>query len=73
MKPNGFLIYSTCTINREENEDVIEEFLIKNKSFSLVPPNNSLNNFIVNKNFLRTFPHIHKMDGSFAAILKREK
>ncbi len=73
VKPNGFLIYSTCTINREENEDVIEEFLIKNKSFSLVPPKNSLKKFTVNKNFLRTFPHIHKMDGSFAAILKREK
>ena len=70
VKRNGFVIYRTCTINREENEEVINKFLKNNNSFSLVPPNTTFNKFIKNENFLRTFPHIHKMDGSFAAILK---
>ena len=70
VKQNGLLVYSTCTINREENEDVVEKFLLKNKDYSLIPPKNSLKKFIVNKNFLRTFPHMHQMDGSFAAIFK---
>jgi 16S rRNA (cytosine967-C5)-methyltransferase len=71
VKQNGLLIYSTCTVNREENEDVIKKFLIDNKSFVIIPPKDSYKNFTVNKNFMRTYPHIHKMDGSFAAILKR--
>jgi 16S rRNA (cytosine967-C5)-methyltransferase len=70
LKQDGYLIYSTCTINREENEDVIEKFLMSNKSFSLIPPKKSFKKFIKDENFLQTFPHIHKMDGSFAAILK---
>ena len=70
VKRNGYVIYSTCTINREENEDVIEKFLKHNKLFSLVPPKDSFKKFVKNENYLRTFPHIHKMDGSFAAILK---
>jgi len=70
VKQNGYIIYSTCTINREENEDVVDTFLASNKHFSLVPPDKKFKSFIKNENFLRTFPHIHKMDGSFAAILK---
>lgn len=71
VKQNGIIIYSTCTINREENEDVVEGFLENNNNFSIIPPDKSFKKFIKNENFLRTFPHIHKMDGSFATILKR--
>lgn len=70
VKQDGIIIYSTCTINREENEDVVERFLEKNENYSLLTPDKSFKRFIKKENFLRTFPHIHKMDGSFAAILK---
>ena len=33
VKPNGVLVYSTCTINKEENEDMIQQFLFKHPSF----------------------------------------
>jgi len=73
IKQNGNIVYSTCTINREENEDVIESFLEENENFILISPDKSFKKFNKNENFLRTFPHIHKMDGSFAAILKRKQ
>lgn len=35
VKPGGTLVYSTCTINREENENQIERFLKENKDFTV--------------------------------------
>lgn len=35
VKPNGFLVYSTCTINKDENENQIKEFITKHPSFSI--------------------------------------
>jgi 16S rRNA (cytosine967-C5)-methyltransferase len=37
VKPGGVLLYSTCTLVREENEGVVEAFLQKNSEFSLEP------------------------------------
>ncbi|WP_312354568.1 16S rRNA (cytosine(967)-C(5))-methyltransferase RsmB [Aminipila sp.] len=36
VKKGGILQYSTCTINKQENENVIKEFLRKNENFSIV-------------------------------------
>lgn len=36
VKPGGALIYCTCTLNKEENEDIVEEFLSENPDFSRV-------------------------------------
>lgn len=36
VKPGGTMIYSTCTIHREENEENVETFLQKHTDFSLV-------------------------------------
>lgn len=35
LKKSGFLIYSTCTLNRKENEDIIENFLSENSDYKL--------------------------------------
>ena len=69
VKPGGILLYSTCTVLREENEDVVEAFLSENKSFSPV-------DFTVEERSSRggmyTFwPHINGTDGFFAAKMKR--
>lgn len=68
VRKNGFLIYSTCTIDTEENEHMIMHFLKENPRFSLCKPNPKQipAEFIVNEFFIRTWPHLHKMDGSFA-------
>ena len=36
LLPNGELLYSTCTLNKKENEKVVEKFLKSNPDFSLV-------------------------------------
>lgn len=35
LKKGGILVYSTCTINKDENENVVNEFLKENKNFEL--------------------------------------
>lgn len=52
VKRGGVLQYSTCTINKQENQRVIKEFLRKNKSFSIVKE----------RQFM---PHIDKTDGFY--------
>lgn len=37
LKPDGILVYSTCTIERSENEAIVESFLHQNKEFEVVP------------------------------------
>ncbi len=70
VKIGGRLIYSTCTINRDENEAVVEEFLAANPNYvSEVVP---VGMFGYSDNSRYTFlPHITGGDGFFVAILKR--
>lgn len=71
VKKGGVLVYSTCTITREENECVIERFLEKRSDFKLVDASLYVDSQVVDPyGFVRTFPHIHKMDGTFAARLE---
>jgi len=71
VKKEGVLVYSTCTITQEENDFVIRSFLDKRRDFKLVDASLYVNPEVVDESgFVRTFPHIHKMDGSFAARLE---
>ena len=74
LKPDGIIIYSTCTIDPEENEQVVKTFIKENSGFQL----ESLNNFIPeqylkDKYYVQTFPHKHGIDGSFAARIRKIK
>lgn len=72
LKENGTLVYSTCTIDKEENVDVINEFLARNKNFKLIPIKSNENNFInkfENDGYMELFPNIFDTDGFFIAKL----
>jgi len=73
VKPGGYMVYSTCTMNPEENERQIQHFLKKNNKFSLVNANINIPEEYTDNGFLKTIPFKHDMDGSFAAKLIRNK
>lgn len=70
VKVGGELNYSTCTIFKQENDDIINQFLKENTNFKLV----KIDNAFVKSNddfFVRLFPHTHNTDGFFIAKLER--
>ena len=73
LKSGGTLIYSTCTIMPEENEEVVEAFLADNLDFHSIDPPAVINRRMIdNKGFFRTYPHHHGTDGFFGAVLLKE-
>ena len=72
VRVNGIIVYSTCTIETEENEGVVEQFLQNHPEFVLDDLSGELPEaYLWHKNYVRTFPHKHKIDGSFAARLRK--
>ena len=73
LKPHGELIYSTCTTNKEENIELINEFLNENKKFTFGDIGDGFNGcFTTAKDgYIEIYPHIHNMDGFFIAKIKR--
>ncbi len=69
VKHGGVLVYSTCTILPEENEENIRVFLKKHPDFSLCAW--SAGGLDVQSGYITLFPHIHKTDGFFIAKLIR--
>jgi 16S rRNA (cytosine967-C5)-methyltransferase len=72
VKPGGFLVYSTCTINPLENEAQIEKFLNSNPNFKLIPAETLIPKEYTESGYLKTIPNIHHMDGAFAAKLMKK-
>ena len=71
LKIGGTLVYSTCTILPEENENNVEKFLENHKNFELVPF--SVGELEVEEGMITLLPHRHHTDGFFIAKLKRIK
>lgn len=72
VKKDGFLIYSTCTFLREENEGIIERFLKQNANFelcSITPIDCENDNSFDDFRFLKLLPNINSNEGFFAAKL----
>ncbi|HEX9927504.1 MAG TPA: 16S rRNA (cytosine(967)-C(5))-methyltransferase RsmB [Pyrinomonadaceae bacterium] len=70
LKKNGRLVYSTCSLEPEENEAVIDNFLAKNPNFKINAKNLPAR-FLTEKDYGRTFPPRDDADGFFIANLHR--
>jgi 16S rRNA (cytosine967-C5)-methyltransferase len=70
LKPGGVLVYSTCTLTKDENENVVEDFLEDHKEFVLEDAAVYLSgraNFLGRGSYYMALPHRHNTDGFFAA------
>jgi 16S rRNA (cytosine967-C5)-methyltransferase len=77
IKPNGILVYCVCSMEPEENESVVIDFLNRHRNFAIENNRERLpdkaRSLFTDKGYLKTFPHLHNMDGFFAVRLKRLK
>ena len=84
VAPEARLVYSTCSLEREENEEVVEEALAEEASFRVLDCRVELERLraegelvvenldsLVSGQFVRTIPGVHPCDGFFVAILQK--
>jgi 16S rRNA (cytosine967-C5)-methyltransferase len=84
VAPGGRLIYSTCSLEKEENEDVVEQALANVKTFRILDCGAALDRLrrsgelvwndpasLTRGPYLRTLPGVHPFDGFFAALLEK--
>ena len=76
LKPGGRLVYATCSLLPEENQEIVESFLTENIQFSLLNCSDLLAQQKIpldTRKYLQLSPANHHTDGFFAAALELKK
>jgi 16S rRNA (cytosine967-C5)-methyltransferase len=75
VKAGGRLVYATCSLLKEENDAVAEQFIAGHPDFQLVPMSQVLAEQKIDLemgDYLKLLPHKHHTDGFFAAVFERK-
>ena len=77
VRPGGRLVYATCSLLREENDDIVEAFLAARPEFIVIPAGDILTRrhvpLTMEDPALRLYPHRHHTDGFYAMALERKQ
>lgn len=71
VAPSGLLVYSTCSVEPEENDQRVEAFLERHPDFSVESAQPFVPREMSDGPYYRALPHRHGTDGAFAARLRR--
>ena len=84
LKPGGRLVYATCSMLQQENEQVAEAFTVANGAFSPVDAGEIMTTLKVDRadtlckggesgrRYLQLWPHVHGTDGFFASVWQKK-
>lgn len=73
LKSGGLLIYSTCSLNNDENENIIKKFLSEHDDFESVRVLPELKRHSDDTDYITLMPHLHNCDGFFVAGIRKIK
>jgi 16S rRNA (cytosine967-C5)-methyltransferase len=74
VRPGGLLIYSTCSLELEENDEQVTTFLAEHPDWTLeAPPEGVVPDTVLDEGRLRVLPQLHGTDGAFAARFRRPR
>lgn len=74
VRPDGLLVYSTCSLEMEENHDQVDGFLERHPEFALEPPSDAVaGELLDDAGRLEVLPQRAGVDGAFAARLRRSR
>jgi 16S rRNA (cytosine967-C5)-methyltransferase len=74
VRPGGLLVYSTCSLELEENDQQVSTFLAEHPDWHLEPPPSGVvPESVMDEGMLRVLPQSHGTDGAFAARFRRPR
>ncbi|MQA92183.1 MAG: 16S rRNA (cytosine(967)-C(5))-methyltransferase RsmB [Gemmatimonas sp.] len=72
VRRGGVLLYATCSVEPEENEEQVERFLARHPEFQIEAPAPSIDGTMLKEGYLSILPQRHGTDGAFAARMIRD-